>query len=203
MDANPSRSRELGCGPLGELAELARHAREGDRAALEALLERSVGLVHTIARARLGPTLDADSAAVDALAEVASGIAKLRDPRAYPAWLRRVTTRCANRERRRWRKNAAPPPPQRDTPASVPAPHSAPGLQPEVLDALTAREDAARVRDALAAMSPRIREPLLLHFGEDLAYREIATVLGTSLGTVARRIKEGLARLRRQLGESE
>lgn len=72
---------------------------------------------------------------------------------------------------------------------------SAVGPEEEVLRS----ETAAEVRRAVARLSPRYREPVLLHYAADLTYGEIAFTLGLPLGTVATRLRRGLAALGREL----
>lgn len=52
-----------------------------------------------------------------------------------------------------------------------------------------------QVVDALLAMDPLLREPLLLAYYRGLTQREIADHLGVPLGTVKSRMSRGLARL--------
>ncbi|MHC4952355.1 MAG: RNA polymerase sigma factor [Planctomycetota bacterium] len=165
------------------LAPLAERARSGDRAALEELLHRSAGIVHAVARARLGDSLAADGAAADALARVALRITTLRDAEAYPGWLYRITTRCV--------AGAAPEPcpPERERTAPGPGP----------VETLVAAERAQRVRVAVAGLSMRLREPVYLHFAEGLTYREVADVTGIGIGSVSRRIRRALELLRARL----
>lgn len=61
------------------------------------------------------------------------------------------------------------------------------------------QETAAEVRQAVARLSPRYREPLLLYYAGGLTYGEIAFVLGTPLGTVATRIRRGVAAAGKEL----
>jgi RNA polymerase sigma-70 factor (ECF subfamily) len=61
--------------------------------------------------------------------------------------------------------------------------------------ALLAKADAARLQDAIMALSAEFRETLVLREVHGLDYREIATVTGTPIGTVMSR----LARARRRL----
>jgi hypothetical protein len=51
----------------------------------------------------------------------------------------------------------------------------------------------------VARLSPRYREPLLLHYAGGLTYGEIAFVLGIPLGTVATRIRRGVAAVGKEL----
>ena len=80
---------------LEALVELARRARRGGRADLEELLRQSAGFVHAVARGRLGNSLAAEGAAVDALARAARALPRLKDVQSYPAWLYRIAVRCA------------------------------------------------------------------------------------------------------------
>ena len=64
-------------------------------------------------------------------------------------------------------------------------------------DGLILQEDGRRVRDALARLAPAFREIIVLREIEELAYDDIARVLGVPIGTVMSR----LARARNQLRE--
>ncbi len=64
-------------------------------------------------------------------------------------------------------------------------------------DGLILQEDGRRVRDALAKLAPAFREIIVLREIEELAYDDIARVLGVPIGTVMSR----LARARSQLRE--
>jgi RNA polymerase sigma factor (sigma-70 family) len=61
--------------------------------------------------------------------------------------------------------------------------------------ALLAKADATRLQDAIMALPAEFREALILREVHGLDYREIATVIGTPVGTVMSR----LARARRRL----
>jgi RNA polymerase sigma-70 factor (ECF subfamily) len=179
---------KTGDGMLDRLVRLAEGARSGGRPEMEALLAASAGLAHAVARAKLGDTVDAEEAAVTALARVAQRLGQLGDTATYPRWLARIAERCAIDEARSRRRLPGPirgePPDRADGPAAVAA----------------AAEEAARVRRAMAAMAPRLRAPLLLSVVEGLPYREIARLLGTGLATVSRRIERALSVLRRDVG---
>jgi len=64
------------------------------------------------------------------------------------------------------------------------------------------RERQREVEAALGQLSEKLREVVLLRYSADLAYDEIAQVLGVPLGTVKRRLFDGMDKLRRNLGES-
>jgi RNA polymerase sigma-70 factor (ECF subfamily) len=173
---------------IERLVRLAAATRNGHPELLGDLLAESAGIVHAVARARLGETLAAEEAAADALVRAASGLAGLRDPGAYPRWLARIAARCtADAAKRRT--------------AGDERPEDAPGGGPDPAAAARAAERSRAVRVAVSHLPPRLREPVLLHFSEGLTYREVSRTLGTGLGTVARRMRKALRLLKQTLGE--
>ncbi|MGE5560813.1 MAG: RNA polymerase sigma factor [Chloroflexota bacterium] len=60
--------------------------------------------------------------------------------------------------------------------------------------------EQAEVRAAVAALPPGQREVLLLHYFEGWTLQEVASALGTPLGTVKSRLFSGLKRLKSSIG---
>ncbi len=60
-------------------------------------------------------------------------------------------------------------------------------------------EVADSVKEAIAKLTPKLRLPILLKYGEGLSYEEIAEVLGCSKGTVASRLNRGHQSLAQKL----
>lgn len=61
------------------------------------------------------------------------------------------------------------------------------------------REVADSVQAAIKELTPKLRMPILLKYGEGLSYEEIAEVLGCSKGTVASRLNRGHQSLAQKL----
>lgn len=173
---------------VDQLTELARLAREGERPALEALLSETAGFLHTLARARVRDAAEAEVVTADALTRIASAFGRLRDPQAYPHWAYRILQRCI--ARRGGRRHASLDPATLAISDAMPGPAS------------TAVKVERRqvIRRAIDGLPVKVREPVLLHFVHGLTYREVAAVLGTGLGTVARRMNKALDLLRLRLG---
>lgn len=174
---------------IESLVHLAEAVTNGRPEKLSRLLTESAGIVHAFARSRLGDTLAAEEATQDALTRVARAVPTLRDPRAYPAWVKRIVLRCAADVAKRSIAEIQPERTEPEDPAD---------------DPLTAAAKAERVRDvrsAVQALPEQLRSSVLLHYAEGLSYREIAALTGRSLSTVARRMEAALGRLRRILKE--
>ena len=65
---------------------------------------------------------------------------------------------------------------------------------------LVVAERQAMVRAAVAALPPRQRAALILRTYHDLSHREVAAIVGTSVGAVKANVFHALANLRKRLG---
>jgi RNA polymerase sigma-70 factor, ECF subfamily len=166
---------------------LARAAANGDRRALEVLLDRHVDRVHALCRRVLANPEDALDATQDALIAIARGIGSFDGRSAFTTWLYRVATNAALDELRR-RSRRPMPVEELPEPASTSS-----GLE----DRVGARLD---VDAALAQLPDEFRVAVVLRDLCDLDYAEIATVLDVPPGTVRSRIARGRAALSELLG---
>ncbi|MBO1030836.1 sigma-70 family RNA polymerase sigma factor [Tessaracoccus sp. SD287] len=78
------------------------------------------------------------------------------------------------------------------------AEHSATGLRSAEVEALEAMPDSIVV-DAMQRLSPDFREAVYLADVDGFAYKEIAEIMGTPIGTVMSRINRGRKQLREHL----
>ncbi len=151
------------------------------------LAEHWHGLVR-LATLLLRDAGQAEDVVQEALIACLAGRARLREPDAALAYLRRAvvnTARSALRRRRvAWlhRPAAAPDQPGADE------------------GALAAVERDAVVR-ALKQLAPRQREAVVLRFYADATERQAATAMGVSVGSVKAYTSRGLAALRQILGD--
>jgi RNA polymerase sigma-70 factor (ECF subfamily) len=75
-----------------------------------------------------------------------------------------------------------------------------PAAGPPPLEQLIALEKAKQLLEAIARLSPSLRETILLRFSEGLGYPEIAAIVGSPEATVRSRVHLAVQQLRDSLG---
>jgi RNA polymerase sigma factor (sigma-70 family) len=158
--------------------------REQHRAFAQ-LVEQSQHLVFGLALARLRDPDDARDAVQEAYATAWLRLRQLRDPDAFPTWLRTiVATQCARQLRRRVRGTEA---------AEPPAPGETDGHR---------NDYQALVAAAVAALPDGERHVTTLYYFLGYRQPEIARLLRLKPGTVAKRLHSARLRIRRRLPPS-
>jgi RNA polymerase sigma-70 factor (ECF subfamily) len=163
-------------------------AVDGDRRALELLLDRHADRIHGVCRRILAHPEDALDATQEAMIAIARGIARFDGRAAFSTWCYRIATNAAIDELRRARRRPLPAHP--DAPEPV-ASTSGPA------EVVAARVD---VDAALRELPEEFRVAVVLRDLCDLDYAEIAEALDVPAGTVRSRISRGRALLVEQLG---
>lgn len=189
VDATPGSLR-------GSSPELVARARSGETEAREELARRLVRPAYLLALQLLRDPEGARDVAQEALLRFFSHLDRLdpaRPPRPWLFAIVRNLCRDLQRHRRRWRMGTL------DGPDAVelvdPVESAEIGVQRQEL--------RRRVWRALASLSEKHREILVLRDYQDLAYAEIAQVLGVALGTVMSRLHRARRALRDRLEEQE
>jgi len=170
-------------------------ARDGDRAALDALLRRHHDRIHGLCRRLAGNEADALDATQEALIAVVRGLPRFDGRSRFSTWVHRVATNaCLDELRRRGRRPVVGLPDERD-------PHEA-GPLPDPRGEVPIEQVGERlaVDAALGQLSPDLRAAVVLRDLCELDYAEIAYVLDIPPGTVRSRISRGRAQLARFLG---
>jgi len=130
---------------------------------------------------------EAEDLAADAMETVVSRLGELRKPNSFEAWVWAIGR---TKLRGFLRKERRPPAHEPMTPAADgPA------------DRLIAQEEHAAIRSALTSLSPRDKELLWLREVEELSFREIASRVGASSGTVRVACMRARRRLQRAYEE--
>jgi len=175
---------------LGYLIERARDAsaeRASRHHAFEQIVRRFQDLAVAYACARLRDAALAEDAAQDAFLLAWERLGQLREPAAFPAWIRRLILTQCNRRLRGKRLQLRP-----EDEARAVADRYDTAAEAEASD------DATLVRIALAQLAPNDRVVLILFYGSERTHEEIAAWLGIPVTTVARRLAHAKRRLRRQ-----
>jgi RNA polymerase sigma-70 factor (ECF subfamily) len=177
----------------------ARPTSPATSALCEELLHARVDRIRALAVRLLGQ--DADDGMQEVFAAACRSLPGFRGEARLSTWFHRLAIRvlCACRTRRDGRAARERSEPEVEpalSSAAVRAFRDAPFLR------LGAAERADRVQQALARLSPPLREVLLLR-GEGLAYDEIASALAIPLGTVKSRMSKALVALAERLPPRE
>ena len=172
--------------------DLITRAQAGDTRALDQLLRSRYNQIYGICRRMTGNDQDALDATQDALIALTRGIHRYDGRAAFSTWSYRVTTNaCLDELRRRKRR----PVPAADIPVDT-RPSGAPHLDQTVVDRLALDE-------ALTALSPEFRAPVVLRDVLGLDYAEISEVLDIPPGTVRSRIARGRRSLATQIARNQ
>jgi RNA polymerase sigma-70 factor, ECF subfamily len=170
-------------------AQLVERAREGDESAFAMLVRRHFRAAFATAMAVLGEPADAEDVTQDAFVTVLERLDEC-DPERFTAWLLRIVRNHAISAQRRSRVRSA-------TPLDL-ATHVRSDSDP----AADARR--SRLRDrlvaALAGLSEKQRQVLLLHDLEGYKHREIGALLDMPEGTVRYTLFQARRAARERLG---
>lgn len=182
--------------------ELIRRLRAPDRAGREAafaeLYRRHAPRSHRLAFRVLGDADLAADAVQEAFLTVYRQASRFEERAQFTSWLFRVVlTRSIDLRRKTLRRVAERGSPGADSPPD-PSEAPAPGAGPP--EAARAAERAEAVRAAIAQLSPKLAEVVLLRYPEGLSYEEIGDLLGLPPGTVRSRLNRAHAALREILG---
>jgi RNA polymerase sigma-70 factor, ECF subfamily len=183
--------------PEQDWIALVRSIAQGDRGALHALYQRSHRVVFTLIMRISQNRETAEELTLDVFHDVWRR-ASTYDPAngSVLGWvMNQARSRAIDRLRFEQHKRRVNPHPGETVSAAAPeGPH----------ESLELRQQASRLRAALAALTPAERQAIEVAFFSELTYAEVAARLGEPLGTVKTRIRSGLQKLRKSLhGEVE
>jgi len=174
---------------------LARFSR-GDRTALEELFQRYRGMAYRVAYRLLGNEADALDAVQDGFIKALAHLDGFQGRSSFKTWLLRVVSNASldfgrQRGRRENQSLEALGHAERERLEPLSLVDPALGLH---------RGDMRKALDvALAELPAAQRQTFVLHAEAELSYREVADVLGISIGTVMSRLYYARQKLRVQL----
>ena len=197
---NPVPRRPTLVGPPAEAApevplsdhtddELMMLARGGIEGAFDTLIRRHQQLVLRLAFRYVRNAAWAADVAQNTFVEVYRALPRYRAQGRFKSYLYQVLLNQCRRSRRSIRTESRVLDVLMRVPVHAPA---------EVL----AREQRREVEAALDTLSVKLRKVVLLRFGADLSYKEIAELLAIPVGTVKRRMFDAIAKLRDELEQA-
>jgi len=140
--------------------------------------------------------MDADEAVQEASVAAWTRLGALQDPAAFRGWFMRIVWRKAIDRRRSLRARLAlfgTSASDDERAIAIAAADPSPDAQ------LISRELALAIAQVVRALPRKLRDPFLLAASGDHRYEEIATLLGTPMGTVKWRISEARRLIRVKL----
>ena len=168
-------------------AELVALAREGDAAAFDRLVDRHQAAAFRVAFAALGNAADAEEATQDGFIRAWRGLRQFRGDAAFRTWLLTIVWKRALTRRRtlvRWWRRSAPI-------------EDAEGIADSGAGADRDLQRAAVA--AIRALSPTLRDTLLLARSGEYDYETIAAMLQVPVGTVKWRVAAARKKVRERL----
>ncbi len=174
---------------------LVRRLQDGDSGALDDLFRRHREAAYRIAYRLLGNAEDALDVVQESFIHVLRGIGSFRGQSSFRTWLFRIVTHAALD----WRRCRAVRSSASLDAESSPEPAATGERRRSPTDEAAAADLKEAIDKALMNVSEKNRVALVLYALEGMSYKEVAEVLGISIGTVMSRIFNARQRLRELL----
>ena len=189
----PGGAPDEGAAPVPDLAELLKACGKGDQAAFAALYDATSSRVVGLAVRVVRDPAQAEEVAQEAFLEIWRSSGRFDPAKGSPlGWLLTIVHRKAVD-----RVRSAEASSRRDLTyhhQNQPVAHDA------TAEAAHASLEGRRVRGALQSLTPAQREALELAYFGGYTHTEVATMLDLPVGTAKTRIRDGLIRLRDNMG---
>lgn len=169
--------------------QLIKDAQNGDQSSFAALIDRHYLTVYRFSFKWCRSKEDAEDITQEVFIKLA-GKLHLFDYRSrFTSWLYRITVNCAKdyaRKNSRWSSRRLPDPPDNDLVSSA-----NPGPENNVL--------TRSIHQAIDELPPKLKEAMLLVYGEGKDHKEAAEIIGCAETTVSWRIFKAKRTLRKVL----
>jgi len=156
-------------------------ARQGDRQAIQKLLETHWRWLKGLLYSVLGNADDVDEALQSVCVLLLDKIGTLKDPESFKPWLASVARNLALTQRQ---KRARKPVGLDEFSAGT----DTPDPQQNVLEAITRQEQHQQVLQAIELLPEKYREVFVMKYMQDMSYAEIGDILNLPLTTVQMRL---------------
>ncbi|MDR0817050.1 MAG: sigma-70 family RNA polymerase sigma factor [Clostridiales Family XIII bacterium] len=181
-----------------KIVELARRSVKGDKKAFEDLIRAKQRGLLFAAYTILKDRADAEDAVQEAIISMYRHIGKLRSPEAVSAWAEKIVRNESYRiyQARTGRQDEADIDDE-----GIDVAEDARDLLPEKYAEDSAFRD--QLYKSVLTLPTAKREAIIMYYYEDLSYKEIAKVTGTSINTVATNLNKARTALKRKLEDSD
>ena len=174
---------------MTDLEAAVEQAQAGSLDAFEALVRQCQDMATAYAYSLLSDAHLAEDAAQDAFVQAYRRLLDLREPKAFPAWLRRIVFTCCDRLTRRRRVATAPLESAGEVAAAAPGP----------AESAEGREIGARVMDAIKSLPDHQSTAAKLFYVDGHSQKEVAAFMEAPLTTVKARIHAARQQLRARM----
>jgi RNA polymerase sigma factor (sigma-70 family) len=179
---------------------LLRALKAGDDEALNAILARWEGRLFAFAWRYTRNAADAQDLVAETFVRLYRQRERLAERSNLPAWLyTTLTNLCHNQHR--WRRRH-PSCSMEKSETSRESPVAVPAEDPGAAEGLEREESREALRAAIAGLTEELRLTLMLHYFEELSFREIGEITGCSERGVETRLYRARQQLRAALGGS-
>ena len=172
--------------------DLVKRVADGDQSAFAEIVARHQPRIYAMTYRRLHNHQDAEEVTQDTFIQALRRLATFRGEAAFSTWLVRIALNLAHHRFWYWSRR------RRHVTDSIDTPLDGDG-RATLSDVIAGENEAAyaeietgdlleRVRAGMARLSPHHREVLTLRTVHNVSYKEIAQMLGVSIGTVKSRI---------------
>lgn len=193
MAATLDEMREAGPEVAPE-SDLVRRARDGDRAAFDALVRAHFKRVYAFTHRLIGSHEDAEDLAQECFVRAWRALPHYREEAAFATWLCRIALHLAQDHRRSGTRREGSG--KRDLPWGEEVRTSP---EPSPVDSLTHAELSREVAIALDRLPPRLRAALVLRAIEGREYDEVAEITGVKAATARTHVMQARKLLQRAL----
>ena len=179
--------------------------KSGDQAAFDEMVTRYWDRIYAMVNQLLRNTQDAEEVTQDAFIRAHRGLVNFRGESAFSTWLYQIATNLARNRYWYWWRRKRDKTISFDQPVGTDSDTTLAEIFPaevETPDDITVTQEFVdRIAQGMEKLSAKHREILVLRNIKNLAYEEIAEILGISVGTVKSRIARARESLRAKLGE--
>ena len=162
-------------------------SQRGERQAFDILVEKYQRDIYHLCYRYVNDHQDANDMAQEVFVKAYRALGRFRGDSSFSTWLYRIAVNtCLN-----FRASRRPP--------TVELPEALPDRAPGALERLEGDERSRLVREAVTRLPEKQRATLILKVYHELTHEEVASILGSSVGTVKANLFHALGNLRKML----